>query len=194
MRIRIPDRHLWIQPYDNTLLFSCISWEKPATYDSTHDPFFCLLFWKKKCFIFTWNFRVTRNGWRIFERHGGQHGSATSGKLCIFSSNATLEKQMSVRLSLCMYVCLSVCRSGLGENVIFSAPNWDMAPIFCVQNLLINEHLFCKYFVRLSVGNVTKVFMDVFILVNWKFGQWYIPKLRVSSFFFFFIYANVGLF
>ncbi len=53
--------------------------------------------------------------------------------------------------------CPSVSR--LGGNVIFLAPNWDFAPIFlCVQIPLINEHLFCKYFVRLSVGNATKGF------------------------------------
>ncbi len=54
---------------------------------------------------------------------------------------------MSVRLSVCMYVCLYACLSGLGGNVIF-----------VVQIPLINEHLFCKYFVRLSVGNATKGF------------------------------------
>ncbi len=42
--------------------------------------------------------------------------------------------------------------------MIFSAPNSDIAPIFLVQIQLINEHLFCKYFVRLSVGNATKGF------------------------------------
>ncbi len=61
---------------------------------------------------------------------------------------------MSVRLSVCKYFC----PSGLGVNVIFSAPNWDIAPIFCVQIPFINEHLFCKYFVRVSVGNATKGF------------------------------------
>ncbi len=49
-------------------------------------------------------------------------------------------------------VCPSV------NHVIFPAPNWDIAPIFFVQIPLINEHLFCKYFVRLSVGNATKGF------------------------------------
>ncbi len=57
-----------------------------------------------------------------------------------------------------MSVRLYVCLSDLGGNVIFSAPNWDIAPIFFVQNPLINDHLFWKYFVRLSVGNATKVF------------------------------------
>ncbi len=36
---------------------------------------------------------------------------------------------MSVRL----YVCLSVCLSGLGGNVIFSVPVYDRALIFCVH-------------------------------------------------------------
>ncbi len=53
---------------------------------------------------------------------------------------------------------LSVCQPRLGGNVIFSAPNLDIAPIFFVQIPLINEHLFCNYFVRLSVGNDTKGF------------------------------------
>ncbi len=36
-----------------------------------------------------------------------------------------------------------------------------------MQIPLINEHLFCKYFVRLSAGNATEalLLMDVFILV-----------------------------
>ncbi len=58
---------------------------------------------------------------------------------------------MSVRLSV-------VCQPRLGRNVIFLAPNRDIAPIFFVQIPLINEHLFFKYFVRLSVGNATKGF------------------------------------
>ncbi len=51
--------------------------------------------------------------------------------------------------------CPSVCQPRLGGNVIFSAPNWDIAQIL-VQIPFINELLFCKYFVRLSVGNATK--------------------------------------
>ncbi len=57
-----------------------------------------------------------------------------------------------------MSVRLSVCQPRLGGNVIFSAPNWDIAPIFFVQISLINENLYCKYFIRLSVGNARKVF------------------------------------
>ena len=60
--------------------------------------------------------------------------------------------------SVCQSVRVSVCQPRLGGNLIFSDPNWDIAPIFFVQNPLINEHLFCKYFVRLSVGNATKGF------------------------------------
>ncbi len=52
--------------------------------------------------------------------------------------------------------CTSICQPR--GNVIFSALNWDIAPFFFVQIPFINEHLFCKYFVRLSVGNATKVF------------------------------------
>ncbi len=50
---------------------------------------------------------------------------------------------------------MSVCQPRLGGNVIFSAPN---RLIFFVQIPLINENLFYKYFVRLSVGNATKGF------------------------------------
>ena len=68
----------------------------------------------------------------------------------LLSSEATLKLQISVRLS--------VCQPRLGGNVLFLAPNWDIAPIFCVQIPLINEHLFSKYFASLSVGNATKGF------------------------------------
>ena len=57
-----------------------------------------------------------------------------------------------------MSVRLSVYQPRLGRNVIFSAPNRDIAPILFVQIPLINEHIFCKCFVQLSVGNVTKGF------------------------------------
>ena len=60
---------------------------------------------------------------------------------------------MSVRMSVCMSR-----QSRLGGNVIFSAPNWDIAPIIFVQIPLINEHIFCNYFFSLSVGNATKGF------------------------------------
>ena len=54
-----------------------------------------------------------------------------------------------------------------GKRGFFSAPDWDIDTIFFVQIPLINEQLFCKYFVLLSVGNATKalLLMDVFILV-----------------------------
>ena len=69
-----------------------------------------------------------------------------------------------------MYVCMSVCMSGLGGNVIFSAPIQDRALIFCVHIPLVYEHLFYKYFVRWSVGQATKgirasLLMDVVIIV-----------------------------
>ena len=59
--------------------------------------------------------------------------------------------------SKCLSVHMSISQPRLGGNVIFSAPIWDIALIFFVQILLMNEHLFCKYFVRLSVGNATKL-------------------------------------
>ncbi len=73
---------------------------------------------------------------------------------------------MSVRL----FVCLSVCMSGLGGNMIFSAPISDRALIFCGHIPLVYEHLFYKYFVRQSVIQATKdtralLLLDVFILV-----------------------------
>ncbi len=86
---------------------------------------------------------------------------------------------------------MSVCLSGLRGNTIFSAPNWDIAPIFFVQIPFKNEHLFCKYFVRLSVGNATKGFAtygcfhpcyftgyNVFEhLIYWR-RQWHVSKYQ----------------
>ncbi len=40
----------------------------------------------------------------------------------------------------------------------FFGPQLRYRSIFFVQIPVINKHLFCKYFVRLSVGNATKVF------------------------------------
>ena len=96
---------------------------------------------------------------------------------------------MPIRLYVCMYVCLYVCLSvKFKGNVIFSAPNWDIAPFFLVQIPLINEHLFCKYFVRLSVGKATKALLliDVFILVcslNPFFCLYSPDKLIISEIF-----------
>ncbi len=61
--------------------------------------------------------------------------------------------------SKCPSFCLSVCMSlRFRGKRNFSAPNWDIAPFFFVQIPLINEHLFCKYFVRLVVRNAIKGF------------------------------------
>ena len=47
--------------------------------------------------------------------------------------------------------------SGFGGNAIFSVANQDRAPIFfSMQIPLIDEHLFCKYFVRQFVGQAKK--------------------------------------
>ncbi len=35
-----------------------------------------------------------------------------------------------VSMSVCLLVCMSVCLLGLGVNAIFTAPNWDITPIF----------------------------------------------------------------
>ncbi len=58
-----------------------------------------------------------------------------------------------------MSVRLSVCQPRLWGNVIFSTLIQLLLQFFFVQIPLINEHLFCKYFVRLSVGNATKGFV-----------------------------------
>ncbi len=77
--------------------------------------------------------------------------------------------------SKCPSLCLYVCLSGLGGNVIFSAPNWDIAislKFFCVQIPLVNENLFCKYFVRLSFGTATKGFATYgFFILVFKYEQ-----------------------
>ncbi len=62
--------------------------------------------------------------------------------------------------------------SGLGGNVIFSVPKKDKALILCVHIPLVYKHLFYKYFVRWSIGQVTKgkralLLMDVVVLVFW---------------------------
>ncbi len=81
--------------------------------------------------------------------------------------------------------CLSVCQPRLGGNVIFSASNWDIPPPFFVQIPLINEHIFCKYFVCLSVGNGTK------LCYLWIFSSLFLyntPNLKVN-----FPYRRVGI-
>ncbi len=61
----------------------------------------------------------------------------------------------------CPTVCPSVC---LSVHQVYGQTrfSWPLIVIslqfFFVQIPLINEHLFCKYFVRLSVGNATKGF------------------------------------
>ncbi len=65
-----------------------------------------------------------------------------------------------------MSVRLSVCQP-------HSRPQIEISLQFLfVQILLINEHIFCKYFVRLSVVSATKalLLMDVFILVLLHFA------------------------
>ncbi len=60
---------------------------------------------------------------------------------------------------------MSVCQPRLVGNVLFSAPNRDIAPIF-VQIPLTNEHLFYKLSVCLSVMlQKALLLIDVFILV-----------------------------
>ena len=57
--------------------------------------------------------------------------------------------------SVCMYVCMYVCLSGLGGNTIFRPLIEISLQLFFVQIPLINELLFCKYFVRWSVRQAT---------------------------------------
>ncbi len=69
--------------------------------------------------------------------------------IVIFSSEATLEMQISVRMSV----------NHVQGETSFSRPLIEISlQFFCLQIPLINEHLFCTYFVRLSVGNATKGF------------------------------------
>ncbi len=86
---------------------------------------------------------------------------------------------MSVRPS----VCMSVCLSGLGKTW-FSRPLIEISFQFFLQIPLINEHLFCKYFVRLSVGNATKalLLMDVLILF-FKVFSGNVPLFFLAVFF-----------
>ncbi len=65
------------------------------------------------------------------------------------------QQSYSIKANVRPSVRMSITFRG---NVIFSAPNLEIAPIFFVQIHLIKEHLFCKYFFRLSVGNATKGF------------------------------------
>ena len=62
---------------------------------------------------------------------------------------------MSFRLYVCMYVCLSV--RARGKRDFFGPQLRYRYNFFLLQIPLINEHLFCKYFVHLSVGNATKL-------------------------------------
>ena len=60
---------------------------------------------------------------------------------------------MSIRLSVCPYV-----NHGWGKRDFLGPLLRYRSNFLCVQIPLINKHLFCKYFVRLSVGNATKGF------------------------------------
>ncbi len=59
---------------------------------------------------------------------------------------------MSVRLYVCLYVRFRGKRDFLGPLLRYCSN------FFFVQIPLMNGHLFCKYFVRQSVGNATKGF------------------------------------
>ena len=118
-----------------------------------------------KIVTFFEHFSQSLSNYLLSNRHSGQVfdiWTKSSRKLFLVAKLLYKSKCLSVcpsvRLSVCPFVRLSVCQPRLGGNVIFSAPNWDIAPFFYVQIPLINEHLFCKYFVRLSVGNATKGF------------------------------------
>ncbi len=55
-------------------------------------------------------------------------------------------------MSTCSYV------NHVQGETWFSRPLIEISLYFFVKIPLINEHLFCKYFVRLSIGNATKDF------------------------------------
>ncbi len=73
---------------------------------------------------------------RVLKKYGAQLNappcpvtiSFSNSCTLLFSSEATLYIHTNVRR---MAVCPSTT---LGGNVIFSAPNWDIAPIFCVDS------------------------------------------------------------
>ena len=67
------------------------------------------------------------------------------------------QRSYSINDNVRLSACLSV-RQIQGETR-FSRPLIEISSNFFVQIPLINEHLFCKYFVRLSVGNATKGFV-----------------------------------
>ncbi len=76
--------------------------------------------------------------------------------------------------SVCMSVSMSVRFRG---ETWFSKPLIEISLQFCfVQIPLINEHIFCKYFVRLSVGNATK------LCYLWMFSSLFILKAFLRFF------------
>ena len=96
-----------------------------------------------------------------------------------------------------MYICPYVRKPRVGGNVIFLAPNWDIALIFFVHIPLTNEHLFCKYFVRWSAGLATKgrnvknmnnILITQLFKVSW-FLKYFMFFLYYHSFFSFATYG-----
>ena len=93
-------------------------------------------------------------------------------------------------MSVCSYIRMSTTFRGKRD---FLGPYLRYRSNFFVQIPLINEHLFCKYFVFLSVGNATK--LCYLWMVSSLFFLWftdymiynkimYIYVLRCSDIFF----------
>ena len=59
---------------------------------------------------------------------------------------------MYVRMYVCPSVCMYVRLSGLGGNVIFSAPNWDKVLIFSSEATLWITTKVCLYVCLSGLG------------------------------------------
>ena len=105
--------------------------------------------------------------------------------------------------SKCPSISMSVCPSGLGGNVIFSAPNWDIAPIFlCWFPSKMSIYSVNILSICLSVMlQKALLLMDVVILVYlsidlvWKhFHTFKYPSCLIHLFMKYFVYQINNLF
>ncbi len=118
--------------------------------------------WNTICTYYLKTIKLSKNFKNIRFRVKTYKPPRRSRKIQGWQSESGIRRFLVAKL-LYKSKCSSVCQPCLGGNVIFSAPNWYIAPIFLVQITLINEHLFCKYFVHLL--QKTLLLMDVVILV-----------------------------
>ncbi len=76
--------------------------------------------------------------------------------------------------SVCMCVCKYVCLSGLGGNVIFSASNWDIAPIyFCADSPYKWASILYKFCPSVCRSGYKKQKCKKKIKVAWFFLSWF---------------------